>query len=695
MGIRFFQAAASSCSFRHVTRGEKPPQARGIWAFESQHIQQRQLHRTTITALAMTSNKYDTLPKDAFRLLTIIDANYYPVKCTLSTFSLDDPPAYMALSYTWGSAISYDDLNSDLNRTLLCDEAEIPITKNLEYALVSMDLTHEHIWADAVCINQQDLAERSAQVALMGRIYSQASQVSVWLGIADTSTQTAFEFIHDFASRVPNEVHDFEQDQRDEFYSDSGLWDKIGRPEWTTAEREALVWVYLRTWFTRTWVLQEVVFANDPVVFCGSNSAPWWAFSVASELASNTSGFTMMRNGRSLPIAAVPPEVMTLKAGCREIAAYINDDNMGLCSAQLLFNAIYATRNMQATEPKDKVFAPIALVLHVLPFEELIARLKPDYSKSIVQVFTEVSSFLLQHDAFPGRGYFLSMAGNAAPSQVEGLPSWVQDFTLLPDNTILPNPEMPDPDSDFNCIAGIGLDMNLDFTPSVSTLRLCASQFDTVSELLLLPFDLISSGEYAELLPLLRFAAALPDFDARGEPAILSMIHSIAGNETREYDNGTVYDKFREIFTHVFGFAVRRGLISADEMLAPGSTFSGLLDDFERRRITAFPTCAELRKAIEDPGFSMKYNSKDFNFIYTNTRQLFQSNTGYIGIISTAAQRGDEIFFLPMSSVPFVFRKMNHCGEYKLVGEAYVHGIMYGELWREGAQPEWSPVTLV
>ncbi|KAF2633252.1 hypothetical protein BU25DRAFT_328277, partial [Macroventuria anomochaeta] len=38
------------------------------------------------------------------------------------------------------------------------------------------------LWIDAICINREDLAERSQQVVNMGHICSKAGQVRVWLG---------------------------------------------------------------------------------------------------------------------------------------------------------------------------------------------------------------------------------------------------------------------------------------------------------------------------------------------------------------------------------------------------------------------------------------------------------------------------------------------------------------------------------
>lgn len=37
-------------------------------------------------------------------------------------------------------------------------------------------------WADAICINQQDIYERNSQVLLMRHIYEGAEQVLIWLG---------------------------------------------------------------------------------------------------------------------------------------------------------------------------------------------------------------------------------------------------------------------------------------------------------------------------------------------------------------------------------------------------------------------------------------------------------------------------------------------------------------------------------
>ena len=51
------------------------------------------------------------------------------------------------------------------------------------------------IWIDAVSINQNDIAEKNVQVAMMGDIYKNAARVIAWLGRGDAAMREAFEFV--------------------------------------------------------------------------------------------------------------------------------------------------------------------------------------------------------------------------------------------------------------------------------------------------------------------------------------------------------------------------------------------------------------------------------------------------------------------------------------------------------------------
>ena len=112
---------------------------------------------------------------------------------------------FEALSYVWGkttnpSKIFVADLVSAVGSTPL--EHYLETTSNLYDALQELrDPTLPRImWIDAVCINQDDLEERSSQVNFMAKIYSYANQVVIWLGPVDgTKTQELFTAIEDAA----------------------------------------------------------------------------------------------------------------------------------------------------------------------------------------------------------------------------------------------------------------------------------------------------------------------------------------------------------------------------------------------------------------------------------------------------------------------------------------------------------------
>ncbi|KAK4890639.1 hypothetical protein LTR27_010678 [Elasticomyces elasticus] len=94
--------------------------------------------------------------------------------CDLYKVSLDDDPDYAALSYCWGDAKDTVEI-CIAGRTAL-------VTRNLANALRRLrDMPQESFWADAVCVNQEDLDECGQQVRLMMDIYSNAAIVYSYL----------------------------------------------------------------------------------------------------------------------------------------------------------------------------------------------------------------------------------------------------------------------------------------------------------------------------------------------------------------------------------------------------------------------------------------------------------------------------------------------------------------------------------
>jgi hypothetical protein len=130
-----------------------------------------------------TSSTYNTLcqSRREIRLLKLLPGHLKdPISCELQVVSLDEKPTYEPLSYVWG--------DPSVVVVAYLHNVPVNVTVNLAAALRRLRKAEEPrvLWVDALCINQEDSAERSQQVGLMQFIY-QTHHVIVWLGDSPTS----------------------------------------------------------------------------------------------------------------------------------------------------------------------------------------------------------------------------------------------------------------------------------------------------------------------------------------------------------------------------------------------------------------------------------------------------------------------------------------------------------------------------
>lgn len=189
---------------------------------------------------------------------------------------LDAAPPFEALSYAWGDKLpKYE---------ILCSGRRAEIGSSLFSALYHLRRHQapggrKWIWADALCINQNDTDERESQVRMMGDIYATASITVIWLGDADDHVKQAFHWLRRFSNiweplmkslemseflslRDGTELEArFAENDNAEAHDilRAAFDDEMGR-----AKAFEDIWFLLRRpWFMRKWVIQEVVKSQD------------------------------------------------------------------------------------------------------------------------------------------------------------------------------------------------------------------------------------------------------------------------------------------------------------------------------------------------------------------------------------------------------------------------------------------------
>ena len=199
-----------------------------------------------------TSTRYSPLLQngDSFRLLRVLPSLRHgsPIRCELFTSSISrERDQFIAGSYVWGPP--------EPKRSILLDGGPFQVRDNLFRFLTAFRSRNQPqvIWLDAICINQDDIQERSHQVQEMKRIYSGAKCVYSWLGhdkpLPHTGTFNR-QYIIDLYYRCmrDNRQHTRHKDQS-EYILQADYW-------------------------SRMWIVQEFILAKKVKLLVGRKRLP-------------------------------------------------------------------------------------------------------------------------------------------------------------------------------------------------------------------------------------------------------------------------------------------------------------------------------------------------------------------------------------------------------------------------------------
>ncbi|KAK6063960.1 heterokaryon incompatibility protein [Seiridium cupressi] len=303
-----------------------------------------------------------------------------PFKCRLIRFNLGASPRYFlndfaALSYCWGDPAREQPLYVDRHRTM--------ITRNLYAALHQLwRLGVRKIWVDAICINQLDKEEKSAQVAMMDRIYSRANAVYAWLGSGDADSDLAMTVL-----------------------GSERLSAELDLPEDHETAHDAVVRLFSRPYFSRTWIIQEISLPQQVFFLCGQKKVPVG---------------TLLNKLDNLGDTAPAQYARHLFRPIRGYRALEGEKALGKQSGDMV-EWLIRTRKSQAGDLRDKLYALVGLATDG---RKIIVA--PNYEHSLLQTCCDATAqaIIIGH-----RTDVLLLVNRT--DERDGWPSWVPNWSKI------------------------------------------------------------------------------------------------------------------------------------------------------------------------------------------------------------------------------------------------------------------------
>jgi hypothetical protein len=596
-----------------------------------------------------SSFTYKPLSPDSIRLLRFTGSpedltSSRPITCALDHVRRSSPPSFTALSYTWGPGA---------DETILIDGEPCNIGPNAEQALRQLfaDPAHGSIWIDQICINQSDDAEKSHQVQNMRQVYAAATRVAAWLGPEADGSTALCRHLGRLQPLLEPDVEDI--DAVFAIHEDEEIMAVI-RPAWVSFCQ--------RAYWTRLWVIQEYAAARELAIHIGPAS-------MSAEAVRRILLFVDKKlqpgrlDGSTVPakyhLAAqgivemykTPPTsfaegVLTRRERYQQRDRDAKDD--------YLFRVLVTTLVLQvdynspkATDDRDRVFAVLQMADDADEFAGF-----PDYSMPCEQVYEATALTMLR------QGHVDVLSYSQFPKKLQGLPSWVPDWSM---QVRMPSCHVPWINNFTASWAPVKPPAALaikSVKPGVVSIP--GFKVDTIKELgSLWDPNWLAPVEAAAALQFLvdieefcrksertkRGVSGEKDFDVAKSDAARIAIVDLRGKN----GNSLSWAEFCPVLQERAKDILREQLASGKDTTADSLA---LYQDVYIR----------LLKQL-------------------HTRRPFITTTGYVGICPSHAEPGDGICIFQGSKIAYVLRATQ--GEaYRMVGEAYVHGVMYGELAR-------------
>jgi len=459
-----------------------------------------------------------------------------------------------------------------------------------------------------------------------------------------------------------------------------------------------------RSWFYRLWTLQEAVLAREALVICGDWSISWDVLILAIgclrplESASGRfdfiSTFDYVLGGRQVIVNALSsrPRIGVLGPP---------SPNMDPPVSTVFTRGLF----YQAWLRKDHVFALYALL------QKLGAQLpNPNYGRPVDQIFAEAARLAVESD---NKLYILSFVNGI--EERENWPSWVPTWrenlvssTLderwfkaaagsLPQYTF--SSSSPD-DDDGRRLTVKAKKVDIVYLKAERS-PLLGYPMRGATRALFIESQINAVKAYHEWMIVMHTWRMLgrlaPARYGDADEQTLAFVRVLLQDFTAVPDSKP---RWGEI---IMGFQRWQQLLSAtnpgssmpmaaiEAMLGPDDTASAGLPE-NKRYLVQTPEWKIHSVIDKDPEASL------FNHHATlgcKCKVFFVTLSGYFGVAPASIRQGDAIVLVSGFQTPLVARPVDGSGNaHKLLGPAYVLGLMEGELWPQ-AERDLSDLTFV
>ncbi|KAL8836809.1 MAG: hypothetical protein Q9170_002770 [Blastenia crenularia] len=335
------------------------------------------------------------LAAEEFRVLSLQPAGKKTddIHCLLANDDSKTKPVYEALSYTWG--------DTKERRAIFVNGQPFPVTPNLFMALKNLRRAEGSriLWVDAICIDQDSLSEKTHQVGMMRDIYRDAAQVLMWLGESDQDIHIAMTFL-----KKRRMFQLLTEDELDPF-------------------RPGLAKLFEQPWWSRIWVVQEILVATKPPLLgCGRRWLSWedletGVMNLMRQQIPGAGAESYLKNPMAFYDLGFISSALT--NGTHDLQATRNSWSTRK-QWWSLEDLLTATCNRNTTQPHDKIFSLLGLTLSSVSDEVPI-----DYDQPVTETYQKAMLHVLRLNM----GFLVNAMHRP---KAKGIPSWCVDF-LTPD----------------------------------------------------------------------------------------------------------------------------------------------------------------------------------------------------------------------------------------------------------------------